>query len=58
MTRKQLKAFCTRLAREEHGGEVMEWVLIAGLISIAAIAVVTSVGTKLLARWNTIDGSL
>ena len=47
-----------RLVRDERGGEVLEYALIAGLIVIAAIAVIGSVGTKVLARWNSVDNSL
>ena len=47
-----------RLARDERGGEVLEYALVAGLIVIAAIAVIGSVGTKVLARWNSVDNSL
>ena len=46
------------LIRDDRGGEVMEYVLIAGLIIVAAIAVVAAVGTKVLARWTTVNGSL
>ena len=47
-----------RLVRDERGGEVLEYALIAGLIVIAAIAVIGSVGTKVLARWNSVNSSL
>ena len=47
-----------RLARDEQGGEVLEYALVAGLIVVAAIAVIGSVGTKVLARWNSINASL
>jgi pilus assembly protein Flp/PilA len=47
-----------KLARDERAGEVLEYALIAGLISITAIAVVGSVGTKVLARWNSVNSSL
>jgi Flp pilus assembly pilin Flp len=33
-------------------------VLIAGLILVAAIAVIGAVGTKVLARWNSVNSSL
>ena len=48
----------TRLARDEQGGEVLEYALVAGLIVVAAIAVIGSVGTKVLARWNSLNSSL
>jgi Flp pilus assembly pilin Flp len=47
-----------KLAGDERGGEVLEYALIAGLIVIAAIAVIGSVGTKVLARWNSVNSSL
>ena len=47
-----------RLARDEHGGEVLEYALIAGLIIVAAIAVITSVGNKVLARWQSLNSSM
>jgi Flp pilus assembly pilin Flp len=46
------------LARDERGGEVLEYALVAGLIVIAAIAVIGSVGTKVLARWNSLNSSM
>jgi Flp pilus assembly pilin Flp len=46
-----------RLALEETGGEVLEYALIAGLIVVAAIAAIKIVGTKVLARWNSLSGA-
>ena len=47
-----------RLVRDEQGGEVLEYALIAGLIVVAAIAVITSVGGKVLARWQSLNSSM
>jgi Flp pilus assembly pilin Flp len=47
-----------RLVRDEAGGEVMEYALILGLILVACIVVIAAVGTKVLARWNSVDSSL
>jgi len=47
-----------RLIRDERGGEVIEYALIAGLIIVAAIAVIGTVGTKVLARWTSVNSSL
>jgi len=44
--------------RDERGGEVLEYALIVGLIVVAAIAAVTSVGTKVLAKWTSLDSSI
>ncbi len=38
--------------RDERGGEVLEYALILGLIVVAAMAVIASVGSKVLANWN------
>lgn len=52
--RKMLK----RLAGDETGGEVIEYALILGLIVVAAIAIIGTVGTKVLARWTSVNSSL
>jgi pilus assembly protein Flp/PilA len=43
---------------DETGGEVLEYALIAGLIVVAAVAVISSVGGRVLARWNSLNRSL
>ena len=47
-----------RLCADDRGGEVLEYVLIAGLIVAATVAVVATVGSKVLARWTTVSDSL
>jgi Flp pilus assembly pilin Flp len=47
-----------KLVRDEQGGEVLEYALIVGLIVVAAIAAITSVGTKVLARWTSLNASM
>jgi len=46
------------LLSDDSGGEVFEYALVAGLISIAAITVIGAFGTKVLARWNSINSSM
>jgi len=46
------------LIRDESGGEVLEYALVAGLIVVAAIATIASVGGKVLARWNSLNASM
>ena len=53
-----LTNIASKLLRDERGGEVLEYALIAGLIVIAAIAVIGSVGTKVLARWQSVNASM
>ncbi|MGA2231706.1 MAG: hypothetical protein ABSH22_12475 [Tepidisphaeraceae bacterium] len=55
---KALTDFVTSLARDENGGEVLEYALVASLIVVAAIATISSVGNKVLARWNSLNNSL
>jgi len=47
-----------QLIADERGGEVLEYALIAGLIVVAAIAVISSVGGKVVARWTSLNSSL
>jgi Flp pilus assembly pilin Flp len=55
---KMLNHAIGSLIRDESGGEVLEYALIAGLIVVAAIATIASVGTKVLARWNSLNSSM
>ena len=50
--------FIAALLKDEQGGEVLEYALIAGLIVVAAIAVISSVGTKVLGRWSSLNTSM
>ena len=47
-----------KLLTDETGGEVLEYALIAGLIVIAAIAVIGAVGTKVLAKWTSLNSGM
>jgi len=49
---------CSKLVREEQGGEVLEYALVAGLIVVAAMAAISAVGNKVLARWTSLQNSL
>ena len=53
-----MKNLLTKVLRDEQGGEVLEYALIAGLIVVAAIAVIGSVGTKVLARWTSLNAGM
>lgn len=46
------------LFHDEAGGEVLEYALIAGLIIVGAIALISAVGTKVVARWTSLDSSM
>jgi Flp pilus assembly pilin Flp len=55
---KSFRNLLVNVAKDEQGGEVLEYALIAGLIVVAAIAVIGSVGTKVLARWSSLNSSV
>ena len=44
--------------RDESGAETIEYALVAGLIIVAAIAIISAVGNKVLARWTSVNSSL
>lgn len=53
-----MKNLISKLVRDEQGGEVLEYALIMGLIVVACIAVIGTVGSKVLARWNSVGSSM
>jgi Flp pilus assembly pilin Flp len=54
----KLSKILIAVAFDERGGEVLEYALIAGLIVVSAIAVIGKVGTKVLARWGSLNSSM
>lgn len=50
--------FLLQLIQDERGGEVLEYALIAGLIAIAAISMISAVGSKVMARWASINSKM
>jgi len=55
---KAMKNLMRKLWADGRGGEVLEYALIAGLIVVAAIAVIGAVGTKVVARWSSLNSSM
>lgn len=47
-----------RLLRDDGGSEVLEYALIIGLIVVACIVLIGAFGTKVLARWNSVNTSI
>jgi Flp pilus assembly pilin Flp len=58
LMRKRIVQSLNRLTRDERGAEVIEYALIMGLIIVVCIAVITSFGTKVLARWQSVNSSM
>ena len=50
--------FCVRWVGEEGGQDLIEYALLAALISIVAVVAITSVGTKLLPTYEGIAASI
>lgn len=55
---KNIIGLLRQLVSEDTGGEVLEYALIAGLIVVAAIAVIGSIGTKVLAKYTGVSNGL
>ena len=53
-----MSKFLLSFARDESGATAIEYGLIAGLISVVIITAVTTVGTNLSAKFNTIATAL
>lgn len=51
----KISGLIRRMACDEQGGELMEYALICGLIVCAAMAVIATVGTKVLANWSSLN---
>jgi Flp pilus assembly pilin Flp len=56
-----MRQFINQLGRiwhDETGGEVLEYALVAGLIVVGAISLIKSIGTKVLAKWTSLNSSM
>jgi Flp pilus assembly pilin Flp len=47
-----------RIVRDEDGSAITEYAIVVGLVIVVAIAVVAQYGTRVLARWNSVDSKL
>lgn len=47
-----------RLLADTRGGETIEYALILGLVIVTAIAVIGAVGTRVVARWTSVNSSV
>ena len=46
------------LLQDERGGEVIEYALVLGLIIVVCIGIIGTIGTKVLARWQSVNSSM
>jgi pilus assembly protein Flp/PilA len=49
-----MKALFNRFVREENGQDLIEYALLAGFISLAAVGAITAVGTGLDGLYDTV----
>jgi pilus assembly protein Flp/PilA len=52
-----LARLIVNLAKDQRGGEAMEYAIIVGLIIATAAAVIGAIGTKVFGRWTPTSGS-
>jgi len=53
-----MRQFISRFARDERGATAIEYGLIVALISVVIITAVTTVGTNMRTKFNTVASSL
>jgi Flp pilus assembly pilin Flp len=53
-----MRLLCIRLVRDEHGQDLIEYGLLAALISIVAVLAITNVGTALDTYYQGIPASI
>ena len=52
---KNVKREAGRFLADDRGGETIEYALILGLVIVTAIAVIGAVGTRVVARWTSVN---
>ncbi len=55
---KQYALKTWNIIRHDHGGEVIEYALIAGMIVALSFVPISCFGIKVLARWNSVSSSM
>jgi pilus assembly protein Flp/PilA len=55
---KSLNTFLAKFRKDESGATMIEYTLLAGLVSIVAIVSIQAVGPKIVAIWGTIEAAL
>ena len=53
-----MKNLIVRFVREEAGQDLIEYGLLVGIITVGAIAAITSIGPKVASYFNALDGKL
>lgn len=55
---RRIRQLISKLARDERGGEVLEYAMIAAVIIVATIVAILSVGGKSLITWTSLKCDL
>lgn len=55
---RSLGGLVKRVALDDQGAEVIEYVLILGLIIVATITTIAAFGTKVVAKWTSVNASM
>lgn len=53
-----MKQLCIRLVRDEAGQDLIEYGLLAALISVLAVVAITAVGTKLVGSYQNVAAGI
>jgi pilus assembly protein Flp/PilA len=53
-----MKELFTRLVREDEGQDLIEYGLLAGLITTAVVAAITAIGTRVLQLFTDLQGAV
>ena len=53
-----MKALVERFLNDERGTETVEWAIMIGLIAVASITFILSIGTWVLGKFTTLDTEL
>ena len=53
-----MKEFLKKLVSDEKGLETVEYAIMAGLIVVGVILTITSIGGKVKAKFDALDGAL
>ena len=53
-----MKNFMVSFMRDEQGQDLIEYALLAGLISIVCVLAITNAGSKVSALWDKVSASI
>ena len=53
-----MKALVERFVNDERGTETVEWAIMIGLIAVASIGIIYSIGQWVMVKFSTLDTEL